>query len=273
MQARQPMPDLSPDESEVSTCSSRGLEATCRCRCARLGPWLAPVTWADEPVAATALGHARPTARLMQCMRDMIRRISRRMTRRRATLDGSLVRASSASDLRPCAVSTACSAFTVRALPTRACMRGWAASTAHRGPDDDHGYYLTARCCSACAACRSSISPAAISRSANEDERSGSSATARSTTFASSRSELERARASLPRPAATARSSCTPTRSTAMTSSRSSTACTASRSGIGKRRRLLIGRDRLGIKPLYYLNDGAARVRSLGSEGAARPPA
>ena len=54
----------------------------------------------------------------------------------------------------------------------------------HRGPDDQ-GAYVGDGAASASGACRSSISPAAISRSRTRTARGGSSATARSTTIVS----------------------------------------------------------------------------------------
>ncbi len=60
-------------------------------------------------------------------------------------------------------------------------IRRMAASIAHRGPDDD-GYFIRARSGSASAVCRSSTSPAGISRCRTRRRRSGSSSTGRSTT-------------------------------------------------------------------------------------------
>ena len=63
--------------------------------------------------------------------------------------------------------------------------------------------------------------------------------------------------------AATPRRSSTPTRNTASTSCATSPACSHSRIWDAPRRRLVLARDRLGLKPLYYtLADGRLRFAS-----------
>ena len=92
---------------------------------------------------------------------------------------------------------------------------------------------------------------------ANEDgTRRTSSRTARSTTTASCARELERAghrfRTALRHRGARR----TPTRSGASASPSGCAACSRSRSGTRRARRLVLARDRFGIKPLYYRDDG-----------------
>ena len=113
----------------------------------------------------------------------------------------------------------------------------------------------TAAAPSACGGCRSSTCPAVTSRSPTTTARWWWCATARSTTTASCAASC-RAWATPSAPSRTARWCCTATRSGARRSSSGSTACSASRSGTHASRRLLVGRDRLGIKPIYWLQDG-----------------
>ena len=70
---------------------------------------------------------------------------------------------------------------------------------------------------------------------------------------------------------ATPRCSCTSTSRRASTSRGGCAACSRSRSGTRHRRRLVLARDRFGIKPLYYRDDGGrARVRLRAARAAAR---
>ena len=122
---------------------------------------------------------------------------------------------------------------------------------------------------SACAACRSSTCPVATSRSPTRDGSSGR--------------RLQRRDLQLPRTA--------PRTAGAgyrfKTGSDSEVCCTATRSegerfvraperhvrfrALGRAAQtLLVGRDRLGIKPIYWLDDGTPRGVRLGGQGAAR---
>ena len=96
----------------------------------------------------------------------------------------------------------------------------------------------------------------ATSRFTTRTAPSGSSSTARSTTTASCATSSKRA-ATASTPPATPRRSSTPTRSGARTRSRGCAACSASRSGTRATRTLLLARDRVGIKPLYYAEAAA----------------
>ncbi len=71
---------------------------------------------------------------------------------------------------------------------------------------------------------------------------------------------LERAGHRLAHTLATPRRSCTPTRSGGSASPSGCAACSRSRSGTRRRRRLVLARDRFGIKPLYY-RDARRRAR------------
>ena len=77
------------------------------------------------------------------------------------------------------------------------------------------------------------------------------------------------ARATASARAATPRCSCTSTRSTARRWSTASSACSRSRSGTSGDESLLLARDRLGIKPLYWVDDGRRFALRLGDQGAA----
>ena len=124
---------------------------------------------------------------------------------------------------------------------------------------------------SACGGWRSSTSPAAASRCPTRTARSWPSSTARSTTSAELRAGPARAAGTgFTHAAATPSASSTSTRSTATTWCTSCAACSPSPSGTRRQRRLLLARDRVGKKPLYWRDRDRSSALRLRAEGAAR---
>ena len=133
----------------------------------------------------------------------------------------------------------------------RRLLRAMADAVAHRGPDAD-GFYVGEGI--GLGHRRLSIIDLATGQQplANEDGTVWSSSTARSTTSPSCATELESRGPSLPdafrhrghRPRLRGVGRCA--------ASSGSAACSRSRSGTRRGARLLLARDRLGIKPLYY---------------------
>ena len=140
---------------------------------------------------------------------------------------------------------------------------------AHRGPDAD-GFYIGEGI--GLGHRRLSIIDLATGDQplANEDRTSGSSSTARSTTSPTSAPELEAQSATASARTPTPKSSSTPTSSGATRASIASAACSRSRLWDERKRRLLLVRDRLGVKPLYYARDRLGRDVRVGDQGAAR---
>ena len=141
----------------------------------------------------------------------------------------------------------------------------------HRGPDGS-GYFRDATV--ALGHTRLAIiDPAsASSRCAASARTSGSPSTARSSTTSSCAPSCATA-ATRSAPTATPRSSCTPGRSGARGASSGSTASGRWRSGTGAPRRLVLSRDRLGVRPLYYTTVAGAAALRLRGQGAVRRPA
>ena len=132
---------------------------------------------------------------------------------------------------------------------------------------------------SAPAGCRSSTSPADVSPSPTRRATSGSPSTASSSSIPSFARSFWPAGTAWP-PGATPRRGSTSTRIAARRCSRRRAGSSPSRSGTGTNRTLILGRDRVGICPLYYAErDGwllwGSEVKALlasgTGRGAARP--
>ena len=124
---------------------------------------------------------------------------------------------------------------------------------------------------SACGASASSISTTATSRSRTRTARSGSSSTARSTTTRSCAASSSARGHTLPHDERH-RNDRSPVRGLRRRAASSScAACSRSRSGTRGRAQLLLARDRLGIKPLYYAERERRAALRVGAE--ADPPA
>ena len=102
--------------------------------------------------------------------------------------------------------------------------------------------------------------------------RSGSPSTARSSTTSSCARRLDGAGPPVPDATPTPRSSSISTRSSAPTASSTSTATSPSRCGTGRRQRLLLARDRMGVRPLFYTRAADAFTSPPRSRRCSRVP-
>ena len=164
-----------------------------------------------------------------------------------------------ASDHRQTSTCAASTASSISTAPRRPGAHGaWATSRATAAPTIRAGT-STAPAPSACAACRSSTSPAATSRCPTRTRRCGSSATARSTTFASCAT-------SWPAPGHRFKTGSDSEVILHVYEEWGDDFVLRLNGMFGfalwdaTRRRLLIGRDRLGIKPIYWSQDGQRLV-------------
>ena len=226
--------------------------------------------------ATTGRACARRARRFVENERTWARSVARYAARLSAALHARRrrpARGHGTGSAEPCAASTAFSSSTAR-RPTRRAVARWGGVTVHRGPDDE-GTHVDGPC--AIGMRRLSIIDLAGGHqplSQRGRHAVARRATARSTTSASCAASSS-ARAIASRPGRTAKSLVAPLRASTATTfvERARTACSRFALWDARRQRLLIGRDRLGIKPLYYLRRRqAARVRLARRRRCSRCP-